>query len=169
MASLPQTRLVATSHTADGTSVISSDVFFEPFHPFGPGAAGFVVFHDSPTVPASNNGTYEPNSAKSIPRPQPGGTIFCTSDFPPHAKSPMHRTLSLDYGVVLAGSIWLITDGGDETEIKTGEMILQRGVNHMWENRGDVPCRFVCVMVGSDRVVLENGTELEDTKMPPRK
>jgi quercetin dioxygenase-like cupin family protein len=81
----------------------------------------------------------------------------------------MHRTLSLDYCVILAGSIWLITDGGDETEVKAGEMILQRGVNHMWENRGDVPCRFLCVMVGSEKVVLGNGKELEETKMPLKK
>jgi len=81
----------------------------------------------------------------------------------------MHRTLSLDYCVILAGSIWLITDGGDETEVKTGEMILQRGVNHMWENRADVPCRALCVMVGSEKVVLEDGKELEETKIPLKK
>jgi quercetin dioxygenase-like cupin family protein len=169
MASLPESRLVTTSHTAEGTSIISSDVILKPFYPFGPTATGFTVFHASPTVPASNSTPFEPNSTNAIPRPQPGGTVFCNTDFAPHSKSPMHRTLSLDYCVILAGSIWLITDGGDETEIKAGEMILQRGVNHMWENRADVPCRCRCVMVGSEKVVLENGTELEETKIPLKK
>jgi quercetin dioxygenase-like cupin family protein len=81
----------------------------------------------------------------------------------------MHRTLSLDYCVILSGSIWLITDGGDETEVKAGEMILQRGVNHSWENRGDVTCRALVVMVGSEKVVLENGKELDETKIPLKK
>jgi quercetin dioxygenase-like cupin family protein len=169
MASLPEPRLVTTSHTAEGISVISSDVILKPFYPFGPTATGFTVFHASPAVPASNSATYEPNSTTAIPRPQAAGTVFCTSDFAPHSKTPMHRTLSLDYCVILAGSIWLITDGGDETEVKAGEMILQRGVNHMWENRADVPCRALCVMVGSEKVVLDNGNELEETKIPLKK
>jgi quercetin dioxygenase-like cupin family protein len=169
MAPLSEPRLVTTSHSADGTSIISSDSTLKPFHPFGPAGSGFVVFHASPTVPVLNSAPYEPNSTNSIPRPQPGGTVFCTIDFPSNAKSPMHRTLTLDYCVILSGSIWLITDGGDETEIKAGEMILQRGVNHMWENRGDVTCRCLCVMVGSEKVVLENGQEMEETKIPLKK
>jgi quercetin dioxygenase-like cupin family protein len=77
----------------------------------------------------------------------------------------MHRTLSLDYCVVLSGSIWITLDSGDETEVKTGETILQRGTNHLWSNRSDVPCRVLFVMVGSDKVRLEDGTELEATKI----
>ena len=81
----------------------------------------------------------------------------------------MHRTLSVDYAVVLSGSIWITLDGGDETEIKTGDFILQRGANHLWENRGDVPCRVLFVMVGSDAVKLQDGTVLEETKIGPPK
>jgi quercetin dioxygenase-like cupin family protein len=82
----------------------------------------------------------------------------------------MHRTLSVDYAVVLSGSIWMTLDGGDETEIKPGEFILQRGVNHLWENRGDVPCRVLFVMIGAEAVKLEDGTVLEETKIgPPKK
>lgn len=61
-------------------------------------------------------------------------------------------------------------DSGDETEVKAGEFILQRGTNHLWSNRNDVPCRILFVMVGSEMVRLEDGTELEATKMgaPPQ-
>lgn len=72
----------------------------------------------------------------------------------------MHRTLSIDYCVVLSGSIWLIVDSGDETEIKSGEVILQRGTSHGFSNRGDVPCRILVVMVGAEMIKLANGTEL---------
>jgi quercetin dioxygenase-like cupin family protein len=169
MASLPAPRLVITSHTADGTSIISSDVKLAPFHPFGPNGSGFTIFHTSPTVPVSNSGPLEAPTTNAIPRPQPGGTFFGTSDFPPGAKSPMHRTLSVDYAVVLSGSIWMTLDGGDETEIKTGEFILQRGVNHLWENRGDVPCRVLFVMIGAEAVKMDDGTVLEETKIGPPK
>lgn len=79
----------------------------------------------------------------------------------------MHRTESLDYGVVLSGSLWMTLDSGDETEMKVGEVILQRGTNHLWSNRSDVPCRILFVIVGSEKVKLEDGTELEATKMGP--
>lgn len=37
----------------------------------------------------------------------------------------MHRTLSLDYGVVLSGEITMKLDGGDETIIKAGDYVLR--------------------------------------------
>ena len=79
--------------------------------------------------------------------------------------------MSLDYAVVLSGSIWITLDSGDETEVKAGEFILQRGTNHLWSNRSDVPCRALFVMVGSEKVKLEDGTELEATILgaPPQK
>jgi quercetin dioxygenase-like cupin family protein len=81
----------------------------------------------------------------------------------------MHRTLSLDYCVVLSGSIWIQLDGGEEMEVKTGEMVVQRGTNHLWSNRGEVPCRVLFVMVGSEAVELKDGRVLKETKMPPPK
>lgn len=55
----------------------------------------------------------------------------------------------------------MVLDDGGETEIKAGEFIINRGVNHLWENRGDVPTRLVWVMVGAEAVKLEGGRELE--------
>jgi mannose-6-phosphate isomerase-like protein (cupin superfamily) len=132
MASLPPARLVTTSHTANGTSVIASDVQLTPFHPFGPTATGFTVLHSTPSIPASNTTSPYSVPTTTIPRPSPSGAVFCTSDFPPHYSAPMHRTLSLDYCVVLSGSIWIQLDGGEEMEVKTGEMVVQRGTNHLW-------------------------------------
>jgi hypothetical protein len=55
-------------------------------------------------------------------------------------------------------------------EVKTGEMVVQRGTNHLWSNRGEVPCRVLFVMVGSEAVELKDGRVLKETKMgPPKK
>ncbi|KIW58764.1 hypothetical protein PV05_03262 [Exophiala xenobiotica] len=35
----------------------------------------------------------------------PGGTVLRYVDMPPGSTSPMHRTVSLDYGVVLEGTV----------------------------------------------------------------
>lgn len=61
-------------------------------------------------------------------------------------------------------------DSGDETTFKAGEMIVQRGTMHEWRNEGTETCRMLFVMVGSEEIVLGDGTRLEDTKMggPPK-
>jgi quercetin dioxygenase-like cupin family protein len=75
----------------------------------------------------------------------------------------MHRTLSLDYAVVLSGEIVLRLDGGREKTMRAGEMIVSRGTNHEWHNRTDKWCRCLVVMVGAEAVKLADGTVLEET------
>lgn len=76
----------------------------------------------------------------------------------------MHRTVSLDYAVVLAGEIVCVLDGGEEKTIAQGEFIIQRGTNHQWINRSKTEvARILFVMVGAEKVVLEDGKELEET------
>ncbi len=75
----------------------------------------------------------------------------------------MHRTLSLDYIAVISGEIVLSLDSGEETVVKAGEFIVQRGVNHSWINRTNEVCRIMVVMVAAEKVVLENGKVLEET------
>jgi hypothetical protein len=43
----------------------------------------------------------------------------------------MHRTQSVDFGVVLSGTITLVLDDGSETVMKAGEICIQRGTNHV--------------------------------------
>jgi hypothetical protein len=43
----------------------------------------------------------------------------------------MHRTQSVDFGVVLSGTITLVLDDGSETFMKQGEVCVQRGTNHV--------------------------------------
>ena len=54
-------------------------------------------------------------------------------------------------------------DGGEEKTVKAGEFIVQRGVNHEWINRSEEWCRVMFVMVASEKIVLQDGKELEET------
>jgi quercetin dioxygenase-like cupin family protein len=164
-------RLVTTSYTADGTSMTSSDVTLTPFHPTGPTGTGFTTIHINPTVPALNSSPPLPLPTPPSPytQPQASGTLFGTVDFAFRSKSDMHRTLSLDYCVVLSGSIWQSLYGGEETEIKAGEAVVQRGTSHGRENRGHGWCRTVFVMVVAKKRKLKDGRELEATKRGPPK
>lgn len=62
----------------------------------------------------------------------------------PHAL--MHRTESVDYGIVLAGEVWLVVDEG-ETRLLPGDVVVQRGTNHAWSNRTEESARMAFVLV----------------------
>jgi hypothetical protein len=58
----------------------------------------------------------------------------------------MHRTETVDYGIVLEGAITLILDVG-ETTVRAGDIVIQRGTNHGWANRSGRNCRIAFVLI----------------------
>lgn len=58
----------------------------------------------------------------------------------------MHRTQSVDYGVVIDGEMTLVLDR-DETVLRPGSVVIQRGTNHAWANRSGRVCRMLFVLV----------------------
>jgi hypothetical protein len=65
----------------------------------------------------------------------------------------MHRTETIDYGIMLQGELTLILDEG-ETVIRAGDIVVQRGTNHGWANRSGRPCRIAFVLIDG---VFEDG------------
>ena len=61
----------------------------------------------------------------------------------------MHRTETIDYGIVLEGELVLIMDEG-ETTVRAGDIVIQRGTNHGWANRSDAPCRICFVLIDGE-------------------
>jgi uncharacterized cupin superfamily protein len=58
----------------------------------------------------------------------------------------MHRTETIDYGIVLEGEIVLIMDEG-ETTVRAGDIVIQRGTNHGWANRSGKTCRIAFILI----------------------
>ena len=58
----------------------------------------------------------------------------------------MHRTQTVDYGIVLEGELTLVVDRG-ETTVRAGDIIIQRGTNHAWANRSETVCRVAFVLI----------------------
>ena len=155
-------RVVVATHAADGTSIFGADREVPLFRPFGPAGSSFDVFDRRGAVPVNNQeatGEY----AETLPRCPPSGVIFCITNIAGNFTVPMHRTLSIDYGVVLTGEIVLRLDNGDEKTVRPGEFIIQGGANHQWINRTNETCRTMFVTVGAENVKLADGTELEET------
>lgn len=58
----------------------------------------------------------------------------------------MHRTETIDYGIVLEGELVLLMDEG-ETTVRAGDIVIQRGTNHGWANRSDKSCRIAFILI----------------------
>lgn len=61
----------------------------------------------------------------------------------------MHRTETVDYGIVIEGELVLIMDEG-ETTVRAGDIGVQRGTNHGWANRTDRNCRIAFILIDGE-------------------
>ena len=89
--------------------------------------------------------------------PPTHGTVLRVVEFPPAGANPdpgMHRTESVDYGIVLEGEIDLVLDDS-EVRLKAGDVVVQQGTVHGWINRGKINCRVAFVLIGAQ----ERGTK----------
>lgn len=77
----------------------------------------------------------------------PGATRFRIARYGPHLFAPLHRTNTLDYDVVLAGSITLLLEDGSEVAMGPGDAVVIPGIVHGWRT-GDEGCTKVVVMTG---------------------
>src|ERR1700738_5491605 len=83
--------------------------------------------------------------------PPANGTRFSVIDFPPGNPPRMHRTETIDYVIVLEGEIEMDMD--DSTvKMQAGDVMVQRGSNHAWANRGRKRGRVGVVLVRGARL-----------------
>ena len=84
-------------------------------------------------------------------------------DFAPNVESPLHRAVSIDYGVVVEGMFKLILDSGEEKIVRQGDVIVNRAAAHKWHNitgNGTLPGRMLWVLLDCEPVVV-NGKVME--------
>lgn len=63
--------------------------------------------------------------------------------------SGMHKTATIDYIVILSGEMTFLTDSG-EVLLRPGDTLVDRGVAHAWENRGDEPVVMASITVDAE-------------------
>ena len=63
----------------------------------------------------------------------------------------MHTTDTVDIDIVLSGEVWLELDDGAEVHLLPGDCVIQNGTRHLWNNKGDVPCRMFAALIGATR------------------
>jgi mannose-6-phosphate isomerase-like protein (cupin superfamily) len=78
--------------------------------------------------------------------PPPNGSRFIVMEFQPGIASEMHRTETIDFIAVLSGEIDMDMDDSI-VKLKPGDVMVQRGTNHAWVNRGKEPARLAIVLL----------------------
>jgi mannose-6-phosphate isomerase-like protein (cupin superfamily) len=149
----PAIRRVVTGHNAEGLAVVALDEVVQ----------GSVVTQVWGTErPLSDNVSDWAYGASQPGPTMPGGSALRFVDINPGYRSAMHRTNSIDYVFILDGELDMELDGGEWVHLKAGDIVVQRGTNHAWENKSDRVCRLASVLIAAEPVVI-NGLPLEAT------
>ena len=162
---LPTLHRFVTDHDEKGKSIFNKEVEERlPWQRLAEGAGfglGYVTDH-SPVEFSNNNDikTYQKYQEDPPGLVIPGGTVLRFVDMPPGLRSPMHRTVSLDYGVVLEGSVYLVLDSGEERLMKRGDVAIQRGTNHEWRNASSTEWSRMMYVLQESKPIQSGGKEL---------
>ncbi len=143
-----------------------------------PGFASTVVWTATSPHRAPNDGSDSSPQMKNFV-PAPGESRFVVVSFPPDSvfadpkldfaaamkeqaeQSPgltelfepdnpgMHKTPTIDYGIVLDGEVWLELDDGKQILLKRHDTIVQNGTRHAWRNKSDKPVTMAFVLIGA--------------------
>ena len=81
---------------------------------------------------------------------QPGQCSFAVWRFEPDTEVGMHHTDSVDFDVVLKGSIDLILDDGTHS-LAPGDSVVMTGIDHAWR-AGSGGCVLIAANLGSSRL-----------------
>lgn len=158
---LPPVPRVVTGHDAAGRAVFTHEDK-APTRRIPSGDAAFLTVWTTATVPADCNDPIdgrERDAGLTIHQ----GSVIRVVDMLPGRESPMHRTSSIDYGIVIEGEIELELDDGARRTIGPGGIIVQRGTMHAWRNVSDKPCRIVFVLIEA-APYLHDGAPLPDVR-----
>ena len=171
---LQKIRRIVTGHNAAGKAIVMINDHAPNATPLAgwPGA-GVTELWVTDEMPVGNAGSEDRSLRPLRHDPTMSGTIFRIVEVPPEtaggkidaastfgqlgsthkpsttdsAKHPtMHKTDSIDYLVVISGSMTMVMEEG-EVQLHAGDCIVQRGTNHAWVNRTGAPCLLAAVLI----------------------
>jgi quercetin dioxygenase-like cupin family protein len=158
---LPPVQRVVTGHNAKGRAVFKSEDV-TPTKMIPSSDASFLLVWTTDTVPADNNDETDGRD-RDAGTTLNHGSVIRIVDMLPGKQSPMHRTNSIDYGIVMQGEIELELEDGAKRTVREGGIIVQRGTNHLWRNTTDKVCRIAFILIEAP-AYLHNGQPLDEHK-----
>ncbi|MDB5411507.1 MAG: hypothetical protein JWL84_6419 [Rhodospirillales bacterium] len=153
-------RRVVTGHDREGRAIVVRDAVVGA-NERDNGQVRFVKIWTTDRSPADNMDERDA-ALRESGLTVSGGSVLRVTDVAPGHRSPMHRTSSVDYGIVLQGEIDLELDDGSVTRVRAGEIVVQRGTIHAWVNNTSEWCRIAFVLIDAAPVMVA-GKTLEPT------
>lgn len=164
---LPVIHRFLTDHDQKGLAVFSDHVDEAlPWHQL-PDGARFCLGYATEGFPVQLSGHQDISIYQKYLEDKPGitipgGTVLRLVDMQPGALSPMHRTISLDYGVVLEGEVELVLDSGEVRLLRRGDVAIQRGTNHAWRNASKTNWARMLYVLQEAQPIEIGGKKLEE-------
>lgn len=166
---LPLIHRYITTHSTDGEAVFVSHAQIPDYMPSTPaGEDGEIaLLYATTTIPTVADDEADIAMYDELLHQPPGlttsaGTVFRMIDLRPGKISPMHRTVSLDYGIVIEGEVDLILDSGARRHLRRGDVCVQRGTAHSFRNRSETEwCRMLFVFLPLQMLNIK-GKELKE-------
>ena len=164
-----EVRRIVTGHDAMGRAIVASDERMKgTSNTVRPGISRGELWSTN-AMPVDNSDVAAAEQGKGfvVRHNYVGsgqGTVIRVVEFSPGGPKFMHRTETLDYGIVLSGECELELDDGKMVPVKQGDIIVQRGTMHAWVNKGVQPCVLAFVLI--DAKPAEFGGQVLTTHYP---
>ena len=132
----------------DGTPQFPGDGSMPDWHTYFPPIGGFRfgMLTIPPETGASEQEIFNAEEAVAdIEGKLPGLLSYMDPSDP-----GMHATDTIDFEVVLEGTVVLELDDGAEITLHAGDTVVQNGTRHRWKNPGDSPVRMALFFCGAN-------------------
>jgi quercetin dioxygenase-like cupin family protein len=165
---LPHIHRYITTHSTDGEAVFVSHAQIPDYMPSKPaGEDGEIaLLYATTSTPTNVDDEADIAMYDEFLHQPPGitteaGTVFRMVDLRPGKVTPMHRTVSVDYGIVLNGEVDLILDSGASRLLRRGDVCVQRGTAHCFRNMSSTEwCRMLFVFLPMHMITIK-GKDLD--------
>ncbi|KAJ5630149.1 Cupin 2 conserved barrel [Penicillium herquei] len=172
----PFTRYI-TGHNAEGKAVLHSsgevpNSFKGQFAPGETRPMAFNVAYTTSEFPANLNNDADLAAHENVIQSgnlglvNPNGTVFRIVDFPPDTPAAVHRTQSLDYGIVLEGQVEMILEEGEPVLLQRGDVAIQRATMHGWRNPSKTEWTRMAFILQDCKPLEVGGTRLKEDLGP---
>jgi quercetin dioxygenase-like cupin family protein len=138
-------RLLVTGVDASGRSCAAQDGPVAPQGDAGLGGILYSVLYATESAPSITSGGGRAADFLDLVVP-PGSMRWTVIEYAPSAGFSMHHTDTVDFDVVLSGSVELIVDDGAHL-LTVGDSAVVTGVDHAW-HAGPEGCRLNIMTIG---------------------
>jgi quercetin dioxygenase-like cupin family protein len=169
---LPPPHRHITTHISDGSSIFYTDTSSElPCQPIRDDVDFYLAYTTSnfPVEMGADDDILQYRAFLEGEKPgltNKGGSVLRICNFAPNVEkesAAMHRTISIDYGIVTHGEMECWLDSGEKRCLKAGDIVIQRETNHAWRNPSkDKWARIVFILLEAKPLTIGSVEAKED-------